>query len=275
MNLLNVIKFGTAFMLCCLFPNTFANVDGISDNTLSVIEFSIVDPQGKTISTALANEEIFVKADIENDKADPQNFTAIVLIKDFTNITEEVMLEEGMIAGHSGDIVSLAWTPENYGMYIVELFVWDSLVTARPLLPDPASVSINVVEHQDLDVPMTTQVKDEHMAGIIVNASFADGILSFSVNSSANSPPIYVLVVSSPDKGLFSGITNTPQGWSSHSLRHDAVGWSTQTNPIKPNSIEHSFGAEVDGKGTYEFRWSVMDDTRLAVAWGTLTINIS
>jgi|GEM_PF-4685977 len=255
--------------------NTFVNVDGISDNTLA-IEFSIVDQQGKTVSTVLINEEIFVKVDIENVKDDPQNFAAIVLVKDFTNITEEVILEEGTVVGHNVDTISLVWIPEKYGMYLVELFVWDSLVTARPLLASPLSVSINIVENQNLEAPLSsTQVDDEDMAGIIVNASYADGVMSFSVNSSANSPSVYVLIVSSPDKGLFSGITNSPQGWSSHSLRHDVVGWSTYTNPIKPNTVEHNFSAEVVGKGEYEFRWSVLDDTRSAVAWGTLTIDIS
>jgi hypothetical protein len=270
-----MLKFVLGFILYCPFTNTFVNVNGVSDNAFA-IEFSIVDRQGKTVSTAPINEEMFVKVDIENVKDDPQNFTAIVLVKDFTNITEEVMLEEGTVVGHDEDTISLVWIPEKYGMYLVELFVWDSLVTARPLLPNPVSVSINIVENQNLEAPISSvQVDDEHMAGIIVNAFYADGILSFSVNSSANSPSVYVLIVSSSDKGLFSGITNTPQGWSSHSLRHDVVGWSTYTNPIKPNTVEHNFSAGVGGNGEYEFRWSVLDDTRSAVAWGTLTIDIS
>src|SRR5574341_1594748 len=276
MNLLTILKFGIGFIVSCLSANTFANVDGISQSTFSMLEFSIVDQQGRSLSTALVNDEIFLRAYIENAKADPQNFTAIVLVKDFTNITEEVMIEERLIAGNTCDTLSLAWIPEKYGVYLVQLFLWDSLGTARPLLSNPASVSINILEHQDLDVPSPSTVDDEHMAGIIVSASVVDGVMSFNVSSSTKSPPIYGLIVSSPDKGLFSRITNTPHGWSSHSIRNEAVGWSTHTDPIKPNSIEHNFSAEVEVvKGTYELRWSVLDDSRLAAAWGTLTINIS
>ncbi|MFQ5920595.1 MAG: hypothetical protein ACE5JV_01095 [Nitrososphaerales archaeon] len=110
---------------------------------------------------------------------------------------------------------------------------------------------------------------------IVINASGENKDLSFSITTSDSSPSIYGFVVTSVSHGHYSEIIKSPEGWSPGVIRNLSAMWTTKDHPIEPGSTEDDFVVEVTRKGTYEIRWSALDNSWQPVAWGTITITVN
>jgi hypothetical protein len=109
--------------------------------------------------------------------------------------------------------------------------------------------------------------------GVFLNSSKDDKIVSFSVSSGNDSPPIYGFIITIVD-GHYSKINESPAGWSAGIIKYQAVIWTTKSHPIEPGSAENNFAIEVRQSGQYTINWTVMDYTMQPVAWGTTTITV-
>lgn len=109
---------------------------------------------------------------------------------------------------------------------------------------------------------------------VSVDASVEDKTISFSVTAGSNSPPIYGFIVSSINHGHYAKIAKSPDGWSPGNIKYHVAMWTTQSDPILPGVTEIDFATEVTRKGTYEIRWSVLDETFQPVDWGILTVTV-
>lgn len=111
--------------------------------------------------------------------------------------------------------------------------------------------------------------------GAIVSASSENKIVSFTVSTSDKYPPIYGFIVTSINHGHYTKIFKSPDGWMPGNIQYHAAMWTTKTHPIQPGSTEDNFATEVTRKGTYEIRWSVLDNTLQPVDWGIITITVT
>jgi hypothetical protein len=105
-----------------------------------------------------------------------------------------------------------------------------------------------------------------------VDASVVDKTISFSVTASNNSPPIYGFIAASVNHGHYAKVVKSPDGWSPGNLKYHVAMWTTQSDPILPGETEIDFATEVTRRGTYEIRWSVLDESFQPVDWGILTV---
>ena len=108
---------------------------------------------------ALAEEKDFVFVDqqvqIESDLSKSQdrfqNFAYLVQIKNDDGVTVSLAWITGSLSPNQRLSPSLSWTPENVGIYAVEIFVWESITNPDPLSP-PLHLDIEVrdiVQHEE------------------------------------------------------------------------------------------------------------------------------
>ena len=105
-------------------------------------------------NTALAQEQGFVYVDkqvqivtdLSNSQDRFQSFAYIVQVKDSDGVTVSLAWITGSLSPNQHLSPALSWTPEKAGVYVAEIFVWDSITNPEPLSP-PLHLEIEVREN--------------------------------------------------------------------------------------------------------------------------------
>ena len=96
----------------------------------------LVNLSGATLGEhIIVNQQIQITAKITNTQEENQSFVYIVQIKDENDIVVKLAWISGSMTEYQNLSPSLSWTPKESGVYIAEIFVWDSLLTQGALTP--------------------------------------------------------------------------------------------------------------------------------------------
>ena len=91
------------------------------------------------------DEQVRIESDLTNNQDRQQNFAYIVQIKDSDGVTVSLGWITGSLSPNQRLSPALSWTPEKPGVYLAEIFVWDSITNPDPLSP-PLHLDIEVRE---------------------------------------------------------------------------------------------------------------------------------
>ena len=97
------------------------------------------------------DQQVQIESDLSNSQDRFQNFAYLVQIKNDDGVTVSLAWITGSLSPNQRLSPSLSWTPENAGIYAVEIFVWESITNPDPLSP-PLHLDIEVrdiVQHEE------------------------------------------------------------------------------------------------------------------------------
>ncbi len=97
------------------------------------------------------DQQVQIESDLSNSQDRFQNFAYLVQIKNDDDVTVSLAWITGSLSPNQRLSPSLSWTPENAGIYAVEIFVWESITNPDPLSP-PLHLDIEVrdiVQHEE------------------------------------------------------------------------------------------------------------------------------
>jgi len=96
----------------------------------------LVNFSGATLGQhIIVNQQVQITAKITNAQEEIQPFVYIVQIKDENDVVVNLAWISGSMTAYQNLSPSLSWTPKESGVYIAEIFVWDSLLTQGALTP--------------------------------------------------------------------------------------------------------------------------------------------
>jgi hypothetical protein len=87
------------------------------------------------------HQQVQISADLTNNQEIVQKFTYIVQIKNNENIVVHLAWITGSLVKHQSLSPALSWTPDLAGIYVVEIYVWESL-SNQDALSQPNYISI-------------------------------------------------------------------------------------------------------------------------------------
>ena len=93
------------------------------------------------------DQQVQIVTDLSNSQDRFQNFAYIVQIKNSDGVTVSLAWITGSLSPGQNLSPALSWTPEKEGMYVAEIFVWNSITNPEPLSP-PLQLEIEVREKQ-------------------------------------------------------------------------------------------------------------------------------
>ena len=94
----------------------------------------LVNLSGKTLGEhIIVNQQVQITAKITNTQEENQPFVYIIQIKDENDIVVKLAWISGSMTKYQNLSPSLSWTPKESGVYVAEIFVWDSLLTQGAL----------------------------------------------------------------------------------------------------------------------------------------------
>ena len=94
----------------------------------------LVNLSGATLGEhIIVNQQIQITAKITNTQEENQPFVYIVQIKDENDIVVKLAWISGSMTKYQNLSPSLSWTPKQSGVYVAEIFIWDSLLTQGAL----------------------------------------------------------------------------------------------------------------------------------------------
>ncbi|HEX7033946.1 MAG TPA: Ig-like domain-containing protein, partial [Nitrososphaera sp.] len=124
------------------FPESY-----FTDNPLyriGVSNSSLLDAFGVSIDVATVGQHVSVTGTLSNHQQVAQDYAFIVQITDEDGAVVFIGWQNGNIeSGNTAD-VSLLWTPEAAGDYIVRIFVWDRLQPPAQPLSEVTAMNIEV-----------------------------------------------------------------------------------------------------------------------------------
>jgi len=83
-------------------------------------------------------------ADLTNNQEITQKFTYIIQIKNNENVVIQLAWFEGSLVEHQSFSVALSWTPDLSGIYVAEIYVWESVLNPDPLsYPNYISITVS------------------------------------------------------------------------------------------------------------------------------------
>ena len=95
---------------------------------------------GLLFNSALASEDfvfvyeqVQIVSDLSNGQDKPQSFAYLVQIKDADGVTVSLAWITGSLSPNQHLSPSLSWTPQNAGIFVAEIFVWESITNPDPL----------------------------------------------------------------------------------------------------------------------------------------------
>ncbi len=97
---------------------------------LPIVFSDSLDNELRSFST---NDQIQIVGTLLNQHDFRQKFVYLFQVKDSTNHVESISWIQGELYPDQSIGVSRSWIPKNSGIYTVETFVWDSLVSQIPL----------------------------------------------------------------------------------------------------------------------------------------------
>ena len=87
----------------------------------------------KSLKHVLVNQKVKITAKITNTQDGIQDFVYIVQIKDENDVVVKLGWISGSLTKYQSFSPSLSWTPKDSGVYLAEIFVWDTLLTQGAL----------------------------------------------------------------------------------------------------------------------------------------------
>lgn len=130
--------FGMILICLLLYTTAFAVSDG------SIIESVQLVSQNE--DNVIVDKQVMVVADLSNGQDRSQNFAYIVQIRDQNNLVISLSWLTGSLTPGQTFSPALSWTPTVSGMYMIEIFVWESIKNPDALSA-PLLLSIDVVEN--------------------------------------------------------------------------------------------------------------------------------
>ncbi len=94
------------------------------------------------------DQQVQIESDLTNAQDRFQSFAYIVQIKNSDGITVSLAWITGSLSPNQHLSPALSWTPERAGVYLAEIFVWDSITNPDPLSP-PLHLEIEVRENTE------------------------------------------------------------------------------------------------------------------------------
>lgn len=124
---------------------TLANVNSSIPTLqrLQSLPIMLSDASGNPLTSFSTNDQIQIVGKILNEQNFKQKFVYLFQVKDENNFVVSVSWIQGEISGNQNLDVSQSWIPKKTGTYIIETYVWNSLVNTAPLSPS-LSTSISV-----------------------------------------------------------------------------------------------------------------------------------
>ena len=99
-----------------------------------IIDERLVNLSGSTLGEhVLVNQQVQITAKITNTQDGIQDFVYIVQIKDENDIVVKLGWISGSLTKYQSFSPSLSWTPKDSGVYLAEIFVWDTLLSQGAL----------------------------------------------------------------------------------------------------------------------------------------------
>ena len=110
---------------------------------LTVTAPTLTDLEGKPLISAVQGEPVMLVSNITNVGFRSQSFLYIVQIKDLSGRVVYMSFIQGSIQPDKTVSLGIAWTPEKFGTYKVEVFTWESWEKPTPL-SEPAEAEVVV-----------------------------------------------------------------------------------------------------------------------------------
>lgn len=95
--------------------------------------------------THYVDEQIMIMADISNNQDTQQNFAYITQVRNNDDVVISLSWLTGSLSPRQSFSPAQSWTPNESGVYHIQVFVWASIDNPNALSP-PLSMSVNVVE---------------------------------------------------------------------------------------------------------------------------------
>jgi len=104
------------------------------EQKITVTDTRFADNTGKFLQKANVGQQVIISSLIQNHMNSQQEYSYIVQVKDSDGFTVALSWISGNIERQRSASVAVPWTPDNAGQYIIEIFIWQSLLKPVPLL---------------------------------------------------------------------------------------------------------------------------------------------
>ena len=124
---------------------TFASVESSVPpiKRLQSLPITLSDSFGNPLELLSSDSQIQVVGTVTNDDQFRQKFVYFFQIKNESGYVDSISWVQGELSPGQTLDVSQSWTPKKSGTFVVETFVWDSLINLAALSP-PVSTSISI-----------------------------------------------------------------------------------------------------------------------------------
>ena len=103
----------------------------------------VVDSFGNAITTAKANQQVLIGADLKNMQQKDQPFAYLVQVEDSNGVTLSLSWITGTLSKNQFLSLAESWLPTSSGKYTAQIFVWQGLSEPNAL-SQPLSTTITV-----------------------------------------------------------------------------------------------------------------------------------
>jgi len=121
------VIFGTVTLMLFMVSNPAFGVSPLERAVIN--DERLVNLSGSTLGEhVLVNQQVQITAKITNTQDAIQDFVYIVQIKDENDVVVKLGWISGSLTKYQSFSPSLSWTPKDSGVYMAEIFVWDTLL---------------------------------------------------------------------------------------------------------------------------------------------------
>jgi hypothetical protein len=97
------------------------------------------------VHTLTVGKQIMITADISNNQNTQQSFAYLTQVKDEHQAVISLSWLTGSLSPSQSFSPAQSWTPTESGLYVIEIFVWESIDNPEALSP-PLSMTVTVVD---------------------------------------------------------------------------------------------------------------------------------
>ena len=122
-------------MLLILFPTSLAFAD-------TGYVLTQILPSDDTLTVG---NQIMITADVSNSQNTQQSFAYLTQVKNENQVVISLSWLTGSLSPRQSLSPAQSWTPTESGLYIIEIFVWESIDNPEALSP-PLSMTVKVID---------------------------------------------------------------------------------------------------------------------------------
>ncbi|HEY4679666.1 MAG TPA: hypothetical protein VIH04_00185 [Nitrosarchaeum sp.] len=122
-------------MLLILFPTSLAFAD-------TGYVLTQILPSDDTL---IVGNQIMITADVSNSQNTQQSFAYLTQVKNENQVVISLSWLTGSLSPRQSLSPAQSWTPTESGLYIIEIFVWESIDNPEALSP-PLSMTVKVID---------------------------------------------------------------------------------------------------------------------------------